>query len=104
MSGDMDGVPFSRGWMIKKVGAAIEVDSCQLARRTDVSENDLAEVDSATHVKGSKPALLPLLIQAAQAFPHSQTRLDGECRVLRRPATVQMSPDREDGVANEFVH
>ena len=30
MAGDMDGVPFFRGWMIKKAGASIEVESRQL--------------------------------------------------------------------------
>ena len=30
MAGDMDGVPFFGGWIIEKVSAAIEVDSCQL--------------------------------------------------------------------------
>ena len=29
MAGDMDGVPFFGGWIIEKVSAAIEVDSCQ---------------------------------------------------------------------------
>ena len=30
MAGDMDGIPFFGGWIIEKVSAAIEVESCQL--------------------------------------------------------------------------
>ena len=55
------------------------------------------------HVESLEAALFPIGVQAQETFLHEQGGFDGEGNVLRGPLAFNVAPDRQDGVADEFV-
>src|SRR5438132_5318783 len=72
-------------------------------RRTHVAEYDFAEVKSAAHRERPEAALLPIRIETGKRSFHSSSRFHCQHGISRRPGAIDVSPNGEDGIADEFV-
>ena len=66
-------------------------------------ENDFAVVDADAHVKLGPAARAPVDVQLAEAREHAERGGHGELGVARVAFAVDVSPDGENRVADEFV-